>query len=90
MTNEERIKECEVEIRNLKNNNIKIWNQVSNHIPTQIKNLDENNDSDHARIYDKLEANAKENREVSNKIIWYIAIGLIATTAVQILISYYK
>ena len=87
MTNEERITKCEADIDNLKNNNIKIWQQVSNHIPTQISALDSKNDSCHRDIYIKLDGNAKENRELTNKIIWYIAIGLVATTAIQILLK---
>ena len=81
MTNEERIKECEVEIKNLKKSDDKIdliLNQVSNHLQTQIETLTEKNDSDHQRIYDKLD-----------KIIWYIAISLIATTAISIIAQIY-
>lgn len=75
-SNEERITGCEKDIDNLKNNNVKIWQQVSNHIPTQIRELVDKNDNDHKRIYDKLD-----------KITWYIAIGLIATTLVQIILK---
>lgn len=85
MTNEERITRAEAEIDNLKNNNIKIWQQVSNHIPTQIKELDIKNDACHRDIYNKVDSNGRENRELTNKIIWYIAIGLVATTMITIL-----
>jgi len=85
-TNEERITKCETKIEGLENNNVKIWKQVSNEIPHQIMAFDEKNDRDHSHIYNKLDANAKENRNLSFKIIFMI-LGLFVTIVGAVIIQ---
>lgn len=86
--NKEKIVRHEERINTVEKNIGDINKTLSNHVhdlTNMIFKLDSKNDSDHAKIYDKIDNNGKENRELMNKIIWYIAIGLVATTAITIL-----
>lgn len=66
-SNSERISVCEVRIDNFKESLNKIEGQVSNHIPTAIKELDNKIDCSNANLIEKINISKEETNEKISK-----------------------